>query len=85
VADEKWFMSETIQYDAIVLGGGKGGKTLAIELGQKGVKTTLIERDAERNGRNIINPGADEELQSGDQILLLGSRSQLIAAITALK
>jgi len=78
-------MSETIQYDVIVLGGGKGGKTLAIELGQKGVKTTLIERDAERNGRNIINPGADEELQSGDQILLLGSRSQLIAAITALK
>jgi CPA2 family monovalent cation:H+ antiporter-2 len=39
----------------------------------------------ERNGRNIINPGADEELQSGDQILLLGSRSQLDAAITALK
>jgi len=78
-------MSETIQYDVIVLGGGKGGKTLAIELGQKGVKTTLIERDTERNGRNIINPGADEELQSGDQILLLGSRSQLIAAITALK
>jgi len=78
-------MSETIQYDVILLGGGKGGKTLAIELGQKGVKTTLIERDTERNGRNIINPGADEELQSGDQILLLGSRSQLIAAITALK
>ena len=39
----------------------------------------------ERNGQSIINPGADEELQSGDQVLLLGSRSQLDAAIAALK
>lgn len=39
----------------------------------------------ERNGKNIINPGADEELQSGDQVLLLGSRSQLDAAFAALK
>ena len=39
----------------------------------------------ERNGQNIINPGPDEELQSDDQILLLGSRDQLDAAIAALK
>ena len=39
----------------------------------------------ERNGQNIINPGPDEELQSNDQILLLGSRDQLDAAIAALK
>jgi len=34
----------------------------------------------ERSGANIINPGADEELQSGDQVLLLGNRAQLDAA-----
>jgi CPA2 family monovalent cation:H+ antiporter-2 len=38
----------------------------------------------ERNGANIINPGPDEEIQSGDQILLLGTREQLNAAKAAL-
>jgi CPA2 family monovalent cation:H+ antiporter-2 len=39
----------------------------------------------ERHGTNIINPGPDEELQAGDQVLLLGTRSQLEAAKTALR
>jgi len=39
----------------------------------------------ERNGQNILNPGADEELRSGDQVLLLGARAQLEAAINALR
>jgi monovalent cation:H+ antiporter-2, CPA2 family len=34
----------------------------------------------ERGGANLINPGPDEELQSGDQILLLGTPDQLTAA-----
>ncbi len=34
----------------------------------------------ERNGTNIINPLPDEELQAGDQLLLLGNRAQLDAA-----
>ena len=35
----------------------------------------------ERNGgERIINPGPDEELQSGDQVLLLGTRAQLDSA-----
>lgn len=34
----------------------------------------------ERSGANIINPGPDEELQFGDQVLLLGRREQLEAA-----
>jgi CPA2 family monovalent cation:H+ antiporter-2 len=38
----------------------------------------------ERNGANIINPGPDEEIQSSDQLLLLGTREQLDAAKTAL-
>lgn len=31
----------------------------------------------ERNGATLINPGPDEELLAGDQVLLLGSRPQL--------
>ena len=38
----------------------------------------------ERNGANIINPLPDEELQPGDQVLLLGTRAQLDAAKLAL-
>jgi CPA2 family monovalent cation:H+ antiporter-2 len=38
----------------------------------------------ERNGANVINPGPDEELQAGDQVLLLGTRAQLGSAKTAL-
>lgn len=34
----------------------------------------------EREGANVINPGADEELQVGDQVLILGNRDQLEAA-----
>jgi CPA2 family monovalent cation:H+ antiporter-2 len=34
----------------------------------------------ERTGANIINPGPDEELQTGDQVLLLGTRRQLEVA-----
>jgi len=38
----------------------------------------------ERNGASLINPGPDEELQSGDQVLLLGDLAQLDAAKAAL-
>jgi CPA2 family monovalent cation:H+ antiporter-2 len=34
----------------------------------------------ERNGASLVNPGPDEELQSGDKVLLIGSRAQLDAA-----
>ncbi len=34
----------------------------------------------ERSGGNIINPSADEELQAGDQVLLVGTRDQLESA-----
>ena len=37
----------------------------------------------ERNGANLINPGPDEELQTGDQVLLLGTRAQLDSAKAA--
>jgi len=38
----------------------------------------------ERHGANLINPGPDEELQAGDQVLLLGNRAQLDSAKAAL-
>jgi len=34
----------------------------------------------ERDGATLLNPGPDEELQAGDQVMLLGSRAQLSAA-----
>jgi len=34
----------------------------------------------ERDGTSIINPGPDEELKSGDRVLVLGNRVQLDAA-----
>jgi len=36
----------------------------------------------ERNGSNVINPGPDEDLQVGDQLLLLGNPAQIAAART---
>ncbi len=48
-------MSNFEQYEAIVVGGGKGGKTLAVDLGHHGVKTALIERDPGMIGGTCIN------------------------------
>ncbi len=42
-------------YQVIIIGGGKGGKTLATELGHNGIKTALIERSAEMIGGSCIN------------------------------
>jgi probable pyridine nucleotide-disulfide oxidoreductase len=38
-------MNDPESYEAIVIGSGKGGKTLAVHLGKHGCKTALIERD----------------------------------------
>jgi CPA2 family monovalent cation:H+ antiporter-2 len=38
----------------------------------------------EREGQSIINPGPDEELLAGDQLLLLGNPAQLNAAKSVL-
>lgn len=42
-------------YEVIVVGGGKGGKTLAIDLGHKGIRTALVERSPEMIGGSCIN------------------------------
>jgi pyruvate/2-oxoglutarate dehydrogenase complex dihydrolipoamide dehydrogenase (E3) component len=48
-------MSDSDKYDAIVIGGGKGGKTLAMYLGKQNYKVALIERDPLMIGGGCIN------------------------------
>jgi probable pyridine nucleotide-disulfide oxidoreductase len=48
-------MSDPEQYDAIVIGGGKGGKTLAMYLGRRNNRAALIERDPMMIGGGCIN------------------------------
>jgi pyruvate/2-oxoglutarate dehydrogenase complex dihydrolipoamide dehydrogenase (E3) component len=42
-------------HEVIVIGGGKGGKTLAIDLGHQGIRTALVERSPEMIGGSCIN------------------------------
>ncbi len=42
-------------YEAIIIGGGKAGKTLAARLGKEGIKTALIERDCGMIGGACVN------------------------------
>ena len=48
-------MSDPERYDAIVIGGGKGGKTLAMYLGKQNYKVALVERDPLMIGGGCIN------------------------------
>lgn len=45
------------QYDAIIIGFGKGGKTLAAELSNRGWKVAIIERSDKMYGGTCINIG----------------------------
>ena len=44
------------QYDAIIIGFGKGGKTLTAELAKRGWKVALIERSAMMYGGQMFHP-----------------------------
>jgi len=60
----------------------KGKLILELQLRTRtGASIVGIER---QEGARIINPGPDEEIQSGDQVLLLGTRAQLDAAKSTL-
>jgi pyruvate/2-oxoglutarate dehydrogenase complex dihydrolipoamide dehydrogenase (E3) component len=48
-------MSDSENYDAIVIGSGKGGKILATYLGKQNYKVALIERDPMMIGGGCIN------------------------------
>jgi CPA2 family monovalent cation:H+ antiporter-2 len=71
---------ETVQIAGGSLAAGKLIRELQLRT-QSGASIVAIER----SGQNILNPGPDEELQAGDQIVLFGSRTQLDAAIRVLK
>ena len=45
------------KYDAIIIGFGKGGKTLAADLGNRGWKVAVVERSAGMYGGTCINIG----------------------------
>ena len=45
------------QYDAIIIGFGKGGKLLATELANRNWKVAVIERSPEMYGGTCINAG----------------------------
>lgn len=48
---------KTFQYDALILGFGKGGKTLAAKLAQAGRDVALVEKDPMMYGGTCINVG----------------------------
>ncbi len=50
-------MNKATHYDAVIIGFGKGGKTLAAALGNAGKKTALIERSPMMYGGTCINVG----------------------------
>ena len=45
------------KYDALIIGFGKGGKTLATAMGKKGLKVALIEKSPLMYGGTCINIG----------------------------
>ena len=45
------------KYDAVIIGFGKGGKTLAGKLAGQGKKVAMIEKDAGMYGGTCINVG----------------------------
>lgn len=48
---------ETKKFDAIIIGFGKGGKTLAADMGKRGLKIAMVERSDKMYGGTCINIG----------------------------
>lgn len=48
-------MTETLPADLLVIGWGKGGKTLAATLAKRGTKVALVERSPDMYGGSCIN------------------------------
>ncbi len=48
---------ETKKFDAIIIGFGKGGKTLAAYMGKRGLKVAMVERSEKMYGGTCINIG----------------------------
>ena len=50
-------LTQDVQADLVVIGFGKGGKTLAAALGRQGWRVVMIEQSAEMYGGTCINIG----------------------------
>lgn len=50
-------MENTMKYDAVIIGFGKGGKTLAGAMGAAGKKVALVEQSSKMYGGTCINVG----------------------------
>lgn len=63
-----------MKYDSIIIGFGKGGKTLAGALAKKGQKVALIEKDENMYGGTCINVGCipSKSLVHSSELSLLG-------------
>ncbi len=48
---------ETRKFDVIIIGFGKGGKTLAADMGKRGYKVAMVERSNKMYGGTCINIG----------------------------
>lgn len=59
------------KFDTIVIGFGKGGKTLAIDLANKGEKVALIEKSSEMYGGTCINQACipSKSLESQSRVI----------------
>lgn len=66
------------KYDALIIGFGKGGKTLAAALGKKGIKTAVIEKSPLMYGGTCINIGCIPTKNSSILQLMLKKISRQI-------
>ncbi|MBM3837492.1 MAG: cation/H(+) antiporter [Verrucomicrobia bacterium] len=69
-------LKEALVETLTLTSGSRGAGKLIRELALR-TKTGASIVGLERNGNPLINPGPDEELLAGDQVLLLGNRKQL--------
>ena len=52
------------QYDAIIIGFGKGGKLLAAELAERNWKVAIVERSPQMYGGTCVNVGCYQNSDS---------------------
>ena len=62
------------QYDAIIIGFGKGGKLLAAELAERNWKVAIVERSPQMYGGTCVNVGCIPTKNSDSRIGICGKK-----------
>lgn len=62
------------QYDAIIIGFGKGGKLLAAELAERNWKVAIVERSPQMYGGTCVNVGCIPYQNSDSRIGICGKK-----------